>query len=154
MKIDIKVLKKLREETQASVSDIKTALDESKGDLPKAREYLQKRGLEKAGKKEGRETAAGVIDTYIHHTLTSGATVAVASETDFVSRTNEFKNFAHEIAMQVNATDPKTNEDLLKSPWIRDERKTIADLLKENIAKFGENIKIQDFKRFEIKKGR
>ncbi len=150
MAYDIKILKKLREETQASVSDIKTALEESKGDLLKAREYLQKRGLEKAGKKEGRQTSAGLVETYIHHNLTSGTTVVLTCETDFVARTNEFKYLAHEIAMQINATNPKDAKDLLKSPYIRDEKKTVEDLVKEHIAKLGENIKVKDFKRFEV----
>jgi len=150
MAVDIKVLKKLREETQASVADIKTALEESKGDLPKAREYLQKRGLEKAGKKEGRQTSAGLVETYIHHNLTSGTTVVLTCETDFVARTGEFKYLAHEIAMQVNATNPKDTKALMSSPYIRDEKKTVEDLVKEHIAKLGENIKVKDFKRFEV----
>jgi len=150
MKIDIKLIKKLREETQAAVSDIKTALEESKGDLPKAREYLQKRGLEKAGKKEGRQTSAGLVETYIHHNLTSGTTVVLTCETDFVARTGEFKYLAHEIAMQVNATNPKDTKALMSSPYIRDEKKTVEDLVKEHIAKLGENIKVKDFKRFEV----
>lgn len=150
MKVNLKQLKQLRDETQASVSDIKFALEESKGDEKKAREYLQKRGLEKAGKKEGRETKAGIVETYIHHNLTTGSTVALTCETDFVGRTDEFKNLAHEIAMQVNAIDPKDIKALLASAYIRDERKTIEDLIKEHIATLGENIQIKDFKRFEV----
>ena len=146
----IKGLKKLRDDRQASVSDIKTALEESKGNLNKAREYLNKRGFEKAGKKEGRQTSAGLVETYIHHNLTSGTTVVLTCETDFVARTGEFKNLAHEIAMQINATNPKDAKDLLKSPYIRDEKKTVEDLVKEHIAKLGENIKVKDFKRFEV----
>lgn len=150
MAYDIKVLKKLRDETGSSVSDIKFALEESKGDLEKAREYLQKRGLEKAGKKEGRETKAGIVETYIHHNSITGSTVVLTCETDFVGRTLEFKNLAHEIAMQVNALNPKDLKALLASPYIRDDKKTIGDLIKEHIAKLGENIQIKDFRRFEI----
>lgn len=149
-KINIKSLKKLREETQASVSDIKTALEESKGNYDKALEWLRKHGIEKAGKKEGRKTLAGIVETYIHHNLTTGATVVLTCETDFVGRTGEFKNLAHEIAMQVNATNPKDVAELLKSPYIRDESKTVGDLIKEHIAKLGENIEIKDFKKFEV----
>lgn len=148
--VNIKLLKKLREETQASVSDIKTALEESKGNEEKAMEWLKKRGLEKAGKKEGRQTNAGIVETYIHHNLTSGTTVVLTCETDFVGRTGEFKNLAHEIAMQVNATNPKDVKALLGSPYIRDESKTVGDLLKEHIAKLGENIEVKDFKRFQV----
>ncbi len=149
MSYDIKILKKLRDETQASVSDIRFALEESKGDEKKAHEYLQKRGLEKAGKKEGRETNAGIVETYIHHDSTSGSTVVLTCETDFVGRTDEFKNLAHEVAMQVNATNPKNVKALLASAYIRDEKKTIDGLIKEHIATLGENIQIKDFKRFE-----
>lgn len=150
MKIDTKLLKKLREETQASVADIKTALEESKGDYVKALEWLKKHGIEKAGKKEGRQTKAGIVETYIHHNLTSGTTVVLTCETDFVQRTGEFKNLAHEIAMQINATDPKDLKALLSSPYIRDESKTVSDLIKEHIATLGENIEVKDFKRFSV----
>ncbi len=150
MSYDIKALKTLRDETQASVSDIRTALEESKGDLKKAREYLQKRGLEKAGKKEGRETKAGIVETYIHHNLTTGSTVVLTCETDFVGRTDEFKNLAHEIAMQINALNPKDVKALLTSAYIRDEKKTIEDLIKEHIATLGENIQVKEFKKFEV----
>ena len=149
-KIDIKLLKKLRDETQVSVSDIKTALEESKGDYHKSLEWLKKHGIEKAGKKEGRATSAGIVETYIHHNLTSGTTVVLTCETDFVQRTGEFKNLAHEIAMQVNATNPKDVKALLSSPYIRDESKTVSDLIKEHIATLGENIEIKDFKRFSV----
>lgn len=147
---DLKLLKKLRDETQASVADIRLALEEGKGDEKKAREWLSKRGLEKAGKKQGRETKAGIVETYIHHDGTSGSTVVLSCETDFVARTDEFKNLAHEIAMEVNALSPKDVKTLLSLPYIRDEKKTIEGLLKEHIAKLGENIQIKDFKRFEI----
>lgn len=150
MKIDIKLLRKLREETQASVADIKAALEESKGDHDKALEWLTKHGIEKAGKKEGRETKAGIVETYIHHNLTSGATVVLTCETDFVGRTGEFKNLAHEIAMQVNATNPGSVAGLLKSLYIRDEKKTVADLIKEHIARLGENIEVKEFKKFSV----
>lgn len=150
MAYDIKILKKLREETQASVSDIKTALEESKGNEEKAREWLQKRGLEKAGKKEGRETKAGIVETYIHHDASSGSTVVLTCETDFVARTDEFKYLAHEIAMEVNALKPEDLKSLLKLPYIRDEKKTVSDLIKESIAKLGENIQVKEFKSFEV----
>lgn len=150
MKLDIKLLKKLREETQASVADVRRALEETNGNYEKALSWLSKHGIEKAGKKEGRETSAGIVETYIHHTLASGSTVVLTCETDFVARTGEFKNLAHEIAMQVNATNPKDVIKLLESPYIRDESKTVQDLIKEHIAKLGENIEIKEFKKFEV----
>ena len=146
---DIDQIKKLREETSASIADCRQALDESNGDYKKALAWLKKRGIEKADKKAGRETKAGIVDTYIHHTLTSGATVALTCETDFVARTPEFKNLAHEITQQITATNPDSIQALLDSLWIRDEKKRISDLIKENIAKLGENIEVKEFKRFE-----
>lgn len=149
--MNIKQIKKLREEMGAGIADIKEALEESKGDEKMAKEILRKKGLDKASKKEGRETKAGIIEAYIHADKESGAMIVLTCETDFVARNEEFQKLAHEIAMQICAMNPKNVKELLKQPWIRDETQTIEDLLKENIAKFGENIKIVDFKRFEIK---
>lgn len=150
MAYDIKDLKTLRDETQASVADCRRALEESNGNIEKAKEWLTKHGIEKAGKKEGRETKAGIVETYIHHNQTSGTTVVLTCETDFVARTDEFKNLAHEIAMEINALNPKDVKTLTELPYIRDEKKTVGDLVKEHIAKLGENIQIKEFKRFEV----
>ncbi|MEK7188252.1 MAG: elongation factor Ts [Patescibacteria group bacterium] len=165
MKISIQLIKKLRQDSGAPIIRVKQVLQEIIGDLPadathqalqagekKALEILRKEGFEKAEKKENRVTGAGIVETYIHATNTSGATVVLASETDFVARTSEFKNLAKEIAMQVTAIDPKNVDELLQSLWIKDEAKTVSDLVKEHMARFGENIKIQDFKRFQVLK--
>lgn len=148
--VNLEQLKKLRNQTQASIADCRRALEESDGDYQKALEWLRKHGVEKAAKKEGRKTQAGVVDSYIHHTLRSGATIVLACETDFVARTEEFRNLAHELAMQVTSTDAKSEEALLKQPWIKDETRTVSDILKETIAKLGENITIKEFRRFTI----
>jgi len=153
MKININQIKKLRRETGAGITDIKEALEEAKGDEKVAKQILQKQGLVKAGKKAGKETKAGVVESYIHATKNSGAVVVLTCETDFVARTEEFKNLAHEIAMQVCAMNSKSIKELLSQPWIRDESKIVGDLIASNIAKFGENIKIEDFKRFEVGHG-
>lgn len=150
--INIKDIKQLRDQTQASVADCRRALEESGGDYQKALKWLKKRGAKIAQNKAGRPTGAGIVDTYIHHTLTSGATVVVGSETDFVARNREFQQFAHDIAQQVTATGTEQVDKLLNEPWIKDETKTIGDLLKEQIAKFGENITIQEVKKFEVKR--
>ncbi|MBI5464993.1 translation elongation factor Ts [Candidatus Gottesmanbacteria bacterium] len=150
--ISIDQIKKLRSQTGAGIMEIKKALGEAGGDRKKAIRILKKMGQLRAAKKAGRETKAGIVETYIHATKTSGATVVLTSETDFVSRTEEFKNLAHEIAMQVCAMNARNAKELLAQPWIRDEMKTVADLIAENIAKFGENIRIADFKRFVVKK--
>lgn len=150
MAVDLKLLKKLRGETQVSVADCRKALEESGGDYQKALDWLRKHGLEKAEKKQERETSQGLVEAYIHQNGRVGALVEVQCETDFVARTSEFKNLAHEIAMQVAAMNPKNVEALLKQEYIRDSSKTVADLIKETIAKLGENIVIKNFQRFEI----
>ena len=148
--IDLKLLKKLREETSAGISDIKSALEESQGNEKLAKEILHKKGLDKAAKKADRETSAGVVESYVHSNKGSGAMVVLTCETDFVSQNEEFIKLAHEIAMQVTAMDPKDIKALLAMPWIKDEKQTIDNLIKSYIAKFGENIKIKEIKRCSI----
>lgn len=150
MAIDITLLKRLREETQVSIADCRKALEESGGDYQKALEWLRKHGIEKAEKKTERETSQGLINSYIHQNGRVGALVELLCETDFVARTSEFKNLAHEIAMQVAAMNPKNVEALLKQEYIRDNSKTVSDLVKETIAKLGENIILKNFTRYEL----
>lgn len=148
--INIKVIKKLREATGTSVADCRMVLEESGGDYQKALKLIKVKGFEKAQKKVGRETSEGLIEAYIHQNGRVGAMVAVLCETDFVARTNEFKNLAHELAMQVAAMNPKNVDSLLKQEYIRDNSKTVNELIKETIAKLGENIILKRFQRFEI----
>lgn len=150
MNINTRQIKELRDKTSAGVADCKESLEEAKGDMKKAEVILQKKGFEKAAKKEGRETGQGLIESYVHQTGKVGVLVSLLCETDFVTRTDEFKKLAHEIAMQIAAMNPKDNEALLKQEYIRDGSKTINDLIKETIAKLGENIKIKEFSRKEI----
>ena len=147
MKITADQIKQLREKTQAGFSDCKMALEEAKGDMKKAEDILKKKGFEKAAKKSDRETGQGLVESYVHQTGKVGVLVSLLCETDFVARTDEFKTLAHEIAMQVAAMNPKDMDMLLKQEYIRDGSKTIDDLIKETIAKLGENIKLSDFKR-------
>lgn len=148
--MDINKVKKLREETQAGIADCKKALEEAKGNMKKAKELLSEWGVAKAAKRGDRETTTGIIDAYIHAGGTIGALVTLGCETDFVARTDEFKKLAHEVAMQIASMNPKTTEDLLKQPYIRDPKVTIEDLIKETVAKVGENIKVVAFTRQEI----
>lgn len=150
MAVDVKLIKKLRDETQASIADCRVALEESKGNYDKAIEWLKKKGIEKAAKKADRETAQGLVESYIHLNGKVGALVQVLCETDFVARTDDFKHLTHEIAMQVAAMDPKDVDALLKQEYIRDSSVTIEDLIKQTIAKLGENIVVKKFTRFEI----
>ncbi len=148
--IDLKTLKKLREETSASISDCRRALDEAGGDYKKALAWLQKRAAAIAEKKADRETGQGLIEAYIHGGGRVGVLVELLCETDFVARTDEFKHLAREIGMQVAAMRPDTVETLLKQEYIRDSSRTIQDLIKDVIGKLGENIILKRFKRFEI----
>jgi len=140
---------KLRNETGAGVMDAKNMLAQFNGDYEKAKAVLLKLGLAKASKKSDREVKAGLVESYIHMGRV-GALVKISCETDFVAKTKEFQALAKEVAMQVSAMDPKNTGELLKSPYIRDSKKTIEDLVKETIAKVGENIQVSDFARFEV----
>ncbi len=147
---DVKLIKKLRDETQASIADCRKALEGTKDDYKKALEWLKKHGIEKAEKKADRETSQGLVESYIHQNGKVGALVEVLCETDFVARTDEFKNLCHEIAMQVVAMNPKDVATLLKQDYIRDNSVTIEQLVKQSITKLGENIVIKSFSRLEI----
>lgn len=148
--IDLTLLKKLRDETSASIADCRRALDESEGKYEKALAWLRKRGLEKAEKKSDRETHQGLVDAYIHNGGKVGALIVLQCETDFVARTEEFKKLAREIGMQISAMNPETVEDLLKQEYIRDASQTIDQVIKSLIGKLGENITVREFKRFAI----
>jgi elongation factor Ts len=150
MNISLSDLKKLREETQAGVSDCRQALEDAGGDFTKAKKLLTERGLEKAAQKEGKETSQGIIDSYIHAGGKVGVLVELRCETDFVARTDEFQHLAHEICLQVAAMSPKDVKALLKSEYIRDPSQTVNDLVKGTIAKVGENITIARFVRMKL----
>lgn len=106
MSVDAELIKELRDSTGAGVLDCKNALEEADGDLEKAGEIIFERGLAKAARRSDRETQAGVLDLYSHGEGRVGVMVEVNCETDFVARTDEFREFAHEIALQVAATSP------------------------------------------------
>lgn len=148
--IDTNLIKQLREKTSAGVMDCRRALEEAKGDIEKAAEILRKQGLEKAEKKTDRATGQGLVEAYVHQAGKIGAMVEVQCETDFVARTEDFKTLCHELAMQVASMNPKDVPDLLKQEYIRDGLKTISDLIKETIAKLGENIVVKSIARMEL----
>lgn len=148
--MSIDKIKKIRSESGAPVMEIKKALEEAAGDEKKAKELLSKSGFERAAKKEGRETKTGRIFTYTHHSGTVASVIVLLCETDFVARNEEFTRLGQELAMQVASMNPKDEKDLLSQEYIRDTSKTIDTLIKETIAKTGENIQVGDFERFEI----
>lgn len=150
MKISVNDIKKLREKTNISIAECKKALEESMGDIDKALELLKKKGAEMLEKKKERATKEGLVGTYLHQNGKIGSIVKISCESDFVARNEVFKKFVHEVAMQVAAMDPKDIKDLYSQLFIKDVKKTIKDLMEEVISKVGENIKIEEFQRFEI----
>lgn len=147
--IDIDQIKQLREETGVSVSECKKALTEAKGDTKKAKEILIKWGKDFAEKKKTREVKEGIIESYIHPGRKIGAMVELHCESDFVARSEDFQKLAHELCLQIVAIDPEKTS-LMQQLWIRDEAKTVKDLVQEYIAKLGENIIIKKFIRYEL----
>lgn len=150
MQVSIELLKKLREETSAGIADCRKALEDSNNDYEKAKKLIGERGLEKAKKKEGKETSAGIVASYIHANDLVGVLVELRCETDFVARTDDFKTLAKEITLQVAAMNPKDVAELLESAYIRDAKQTIQDLIKATIAKVGENITVAKIHRMEV----
>jgi elongation factor Ts len=165
------MIKDLREKTGAGIMDCKRALQQTDGDLEGAAEILFQQGYEKAEKKAEREARDGLVEVYIHTGGRIGALVEVNCESDFVARTDDFKALAHDIAMQVAATDPlyvcvedmpqESDSDdeldpaevcLLSQPFIKDPQKTIQDIITETVARVRENIKVRRFARFELGK--
>ena len=142
-------IQKLRETTGAGVMECKKAFEEAGGDFAKALEVIKAKGLAKMEKRAGRETGAGQIFSYIHGGRI-GALVDVRAETDFVVRSEPFQKLAQEIAMQIAAANPENTEALLKQPYIRDEKKTIQDLVSDVSAQTGENIRVSGFSRLEV----
>lgn len=194
MAVSIDDIRKLKELTGVGLTDAKTALVEADGNFDKALEAMRKKGLTKAEKKADREAREGIIESYVHGGRI-GVLVEVNCETDFVARTDGFKDFAHQIALQVASMSPVyvSEEDipaeelervrtealesdtlkgkpadivekivsgqvkkhfadkvLLNQQYIMDDSKTVADFLKETVAKTGENVVIRRFARMEL----
>ena len=145
----IEEIKKLRAETGAGIADCKKALVLSKGNMEKAKAWLKKNGFDKAAAKSGREVKAGVVDVYSHAGKV-GVLVELLCETDFVAETPDFKNLAHEIALQVASMNPSSVEDLLSQEYIRDSSQTINQLVNGVIGKLGENIQVGRFERIAL----
>jgi len=170
------MIKELRERTGAGIMDAKRALEEAGGDMERAAEILRQQGLVRAARKAGRATGQGLVHAYIHGGGRIGALIEVNCETDFVARTDIFKQLVHDLAMQVAATAPRyvSVEDvppdvleagieeagsrdrflqqvaLLAQPFIKDPSKTVEEVIQEAIARLGENIRVRRFARFEL----
>jgi len=194
MGVSIEDIKKLKELSGIGLTDAKVALVEANGDFDKALEVLRKKGITKAEKKGDREARQGLIDSYVHGGRI-GVLVEINCETDFVARTDGFKLFVHEIALQVASMSPTyisesdipaaemkrvrdeamelaknsgkpaamldkivdgqvkkhfAEKVLLQQTYIKNEKQTVEDFVKENISKTGENLIIRQFKRIEL----
>jgi len=160
------MIKELREQSGAGIMDCRNTLLVAEGDIDKALQILKENGLLKAKKKAERATSQGLVEAYVHAGGRIGAMVELNCETDFVARTDEFREVAHCLAMQVAAMSPQfiSEEDipeetddvdpkaacLLLQPYIKDPTMTIQDVIVEAVAKVGENIKVGRFTRFEL----
>lgn len=123
MDITAKMVKELREATNAGMMDCKKALAESDGNMELAAEYLRKKGIASASKKEGRKTSQGVVGSYIHMGGRVGVLVEVACETDFVARTDDFLQMVHNVAMHIAASSPlAVSRDQIDSSVVEKER--------------------------------
>ena len=149
-KIDPKEVQRLRAATNAGVMDCKRALEDASGDFEQAKALLKQRGLASVAKKSGREANEGAVSSYIHAGGRVGALVLLASETDFVARSEEFQKLALEVAMQVAAMSPKDLDELYAQAYIRDASKTIKDLVTTLAASVGENVSVRRFQRFAL----
>lgn len=165
MEISTEMIKELRRQSGAGIMDCRSALLSTAGDMEKALEVLKEKGLLKAQKKAERATGQGLVEAYIHNTGRIGAMIEINCETDFVARTDEFKEVAHYLAMQVAALSPQfiSKEEipegaevkpeeacLLLQPYIKDPTKSVKDVIMETIAKVGENIRVSRFIRYEL----
>lgn len=146
----IELVKKLRAELGLGIMEIKAALEEAEGDEDRAKNILKEKGFKKAEDKAERETHQGRVATYTHSTGKIGVMVEVLCETDFVAKHEDFVNFTKELCLQIAAMEPENVEILIKQEFVKDSSKTIDEMLKALISKFGENMKISRFERFEI----
>ena len=159
------LIRTLREQTGAGIMDCKQALDGAGGDLDKAVEVLRAKGLADTAKRVGRATKEGIIEAYLHTGGRVGAIVELGCETDFVARTDEFRQMAHDLAMQVAAMSPVylDREDmeegderppaqvaLLAQPFIKNGSSSVGELVRELAAKMGENVRVIRFQRLAV----
>ena len=144
----IEDIKKLRQETGFSVSLCKSALEEAGGNREKALNILKGKGAAATAKKADRELKAGTIGSYVYNTKNIGAMVNLRCETDFVAQNGEFQGLARDIAMHISAINPEDLAKLMSEAFVKDESKTIKDLIEAATQKFGERIEVAQFARF------
>lgn len=142
-------IQKLRDLTGAGVMECQKALKDTEGNIDAAVKLIHERGFAKAVKKGDRSTGAGVLASYIHNERV-GVLLDVRCETDFAARSAPFQQLAHELAMQVAAMNPESTNELLKGEYIKDPTITVDEFIKRNIARIGENVKVERFTRYEL----
>jgi elongation factor Ts len=147
--IPIDEIKRLRQLTGVGITDAKQALADSGGDFDKALEAMRKKGLTKAEKRGEREARSGLIGSYVHDGRI-GVLVEVNCETDFVAKTDEFKELVKDLTLHIAASDPENEAELLDQPFVKEPAKTVGDIVKEANAKLGENIVVRRFCRLAL----
>ncbi len=153
MEITAAMVKDLRQMSGAGMMDCKRALTESDGDMDKAVEVLRERGLAKAVKKAGRIAAEGIVDLKVSDDGCSAVAVEVNSETDFVANNDQFREYVSQVTAQALDTGAADVETFLTESWGPDPSKTVQDVLTEQIAVIGENLKVRRFEQMEEANG-
>jgi elongation factor Ts len=193
--ISAKDVAELRRQTGAGMMDCKKALAESGGDFARATEWLRAHGVARADKRAGREAKQGVVESYVHHSGKIGVLLEVNCETDFVARTDDFKQLVRDVAMHIAATAPLAvsadqipaevvererriyteqvaaegkpeairakivegklkkfyaEAALLDQPFVKDDKRTVGEVVKELSGKTGENVMVRRFARFQL----
>jgi len=147
--IDLKDVKRLRELTGVGITDANAALVETNGDFDKALAAMRKKGLTKADKRSEREARAGLIGSYVHDGRI-GVLVEVNCETEFVAKTDEFKELVKDLCLHIAASEPENVKILLGQPFVKNPEITVGEYIKEHVAKLGENIIIRRFSRMAL----
>lgn len=147
--VNIDAIKRLRSLTGVGITDAKQALVDAGGDFDKALDQMRQKGLTKAEKRGQREARAGLIGSYVHDGRI-GVLVEVNCETDFVAKTDEFKELVKDLSLHICSMDPKDLKDLLEQPFVKETSKTVGDLVQEANAKLGENIVVRRFSRLAL----
>jgi elongation factor Ts len=193
--INAKDVAELRRRTGAGMMDCKKALAESGGDFEKATEWLRVHGVARAEKRADRSANQGIVEAYLHHSANLGVLVEINCETDFVARTDDFRQVARDVAMHIAASAPiavsvdqlpaevvererriyteqvaqegkpepvrerivagklkkfYTDRVLLEQPFVKDDTRTVGEVIKELSGKVGENVVVRRFARFQL----
>lgn len=143
------MVKELRERTNAGMMDCKKALMASDGDMDKAIDWLREKGLAQAAKKASRIAAEGVVTQYVTPCGCTGVIAEINCETDFVAKTDNFQNFANNVAKHIATANPADLDELMNQKFVDDESKTISDLVSEATVAIGEKISVRRFARYQ-----